>query len=571
MANLEKRCMGCMSPLPDDRQECGVCGYPAGGINPDGYLQVRTLLSGRYLVGRVLEAGGDSALYVGYDQVQEAPVSIREFFPETLCGRGENGQVTLLAGCEVAYGEMLDKFRSHARVLARLRDLPTMIPLYDIFEENGTAYTVSEKVGGVTLAARLRQSGGRMSWDEARPLFMPLFAALSAVHSAGIYHLGICPENILLGSDGRPHFQNFLVPEAHMVGTDLKPQLMAGYAAPEQYELEQRYTAATDVYGMAATIFAVLTGSPPADGAARARESADLLMPADVAKELPPHVKTALFHALQVSPDKRIPTVDQLRERLSAAPSVTALLREEPKEEKQPVPEPEKEPEKPKKHSRLKIGLLIFLAVFIVLLLFAFGILLLLFPDMMSGLFGGGGNASSTLPISSTAVIPSTTPASSQAIEDDPLSYFAVTDVVGKNYYDIKENKLNGDMPLEVLYKQYSDKPAGTILSQEPAAEERAKKGTAVKVVISDGPRQREVPDVSGWTEQHAKAYLEALGYRVKVIYLEVSSFDKGLVQETSPAKGSKVEEGDTIDLRVSNQEQTPPPTSSDGGIGWPW
>ena len=155
----------------------------------------------------------------------------------------------------VAYGEMLDKFRSHARVLARLRDLPTMIPLYDIFEENGTAYTVSEKVGGVTLAARLRQSGGRMSWDEARPLFMPLFAALSAVHSAGIYHLGICPENILLGSDGRPHFQNFLVPEAHMVGTDLKPQLMAGYAAPEQYELEQRYTAATDVYGMAATIF----------------------------------------------------------------------------------------------------------------------------------------------------------------------------------------------------------------------------------------------------------------------------------------------------------------------------
>ena len=38
----------------------------------------------------------------------------------------------------------------------------------------------------------------------------------------------------------------------------------------------------------------------------------------------------------------------------------------------------------------------------------------------------------------------------------------------------------------------------------------------------------------------------------MKVIYLEVSSFDKGLVQETSPAKGSKVEEGDTIDLRVS-------------------
>ena len=72
---------------------------PGRRINPDGYLQVRTLLSGRYLVGRVLEAGGDSALYIGYDQVQEAPVSIREFFPRNPVRPGENGQVTLLAGC----------------------------------------------------------------------------------------------------------------------------------------------------------------------------------------------------------------------------------------------------------------------------------------------------------------------------------------------------------------------------------------------------------------------------------------------------------------------------------------
>lgn len=86
MANQDERCMGCMSPLPAGREACGVCGYPAGGINPETYLQVRTLLSGRYLVGRVLEAGGDSALYIGYDQVQEAPVQIREFFPKRCAG-----------------------------------------------------------------------------------------------------------------------------------------------------------------------------------------------------------------------------------------------------------------------------------------------------------------------------------------------------------------------------------------------------------------------------------------------------------------------------------------------------
>ncbi len=567
MANQDERCMGCMSPLPAGREECGVCGYPVGGINPEEYLQVRTLLSGRYLVGRVLEAGGDSALYMGYDQVQEAPVQIREFFPETLCGRGEKGRIALLAGCETAFADMLEKFRSHARVLARLRDVPTMIPLYDIFEENGTTYTVSEKVGGVTLENRLRQLGGRMSWDEARPLFMPLFSALSAVHSAGLYHLGICPANILIGSDGRPHFQNFLLPEAHMVGTDLKPQLIAGYAAPEQYELDQRYSAATDVYGMAATIFTVLTGNPPADGAVRAREAADLLMPADVAKELPAHVKTALFHALQVRPDKRIATVDQLRDRLSAAPSVTALLKEEPKPVKKP--EPEKTPEEPKKHNRLKIGLLIFLAVFIVLLLMAFGVLLILFPDLI----GGGKDTSSAVSVESVQGISSADTLSSQPSGEDPLSFFAVTDVTGKNYYDIKSDKLNGDMTLEVSGKQYSDKAKGTILTQEPAGEERAKKGTTVKVIISDGPKQKELPDMAGKPEQHAKELLEALGYRVEILYLEVSEYDKGLVQETSPVKGTKVEEGDTIILRVSNQDHTPsePPESSTGGGGWWW
>ena len=63
MSYLDELCMGCMKPLPAGREECGFCGYPAGGINPEKYLQVRTTLSDRYLVGRVLEAGGQCLVY----------------------------------------------------------------------------------------------------------------------------------------------------------------------------------------------------------------------------------------------------------------------------------------------------------------------------------------------------------------------------------------------------------------------------------------------------------------------------------------------------------------------------
>ena len=84
--------MGCMNPLPDGRTECGICGYRTNGQNPPPALPVRTLLSDRYLVGKLLEIGGDAAVYLGYDEVLKAPIYIREFLPDTLCER--NSDVT---------------------------------------------------------------------------------------------------------------------------------------------------------------------------------------------------------------------------------------------------------------------------------------------------------------------------------------------------------------------------------------------------------------------------------------------------------------------------------------------
>lgn len=555
MSNLDELCMGCMNPLPAGREECGICGYPAGGINPEKYLQVRTTLSDRYLVGRVLEAGGDSALYMGYDKVQSAPVTIREFFPDTLCGRGEGDRVTVIAGCEKTYQEYLDHFRAHARTMARLRDLPTMIPVYDIFEDNNTVYTVTEFCQGVTLEETLKQAGGKMKWEQIRPLIMPLLSALSAMHSAGLFHLGICPQNILVGLDGRVHLKNFIIPEARMISSDLKPQLLSGYSAPEQYEFEQAYTAATDVYGMTATIFCLLTGTPPADGASRSRSSGELLMPADVAKDLPAHVKSALFHGLQVQMDRRIATIDQLRDRLSEAPAVSALRRDpEPAPVNVREPEEEEEPEeKPKKkNNRLKYGLLIFIACFLVLGLIAFGVLLLLFPNMLGGGEKNPSSGASAVSTGMTTTAPTTTAQTTQW--KDPLNSFAVSDVLKKNYYDIKDQKQNGEMPLVVESLVFDDSPAGTILSQSPAAESQAERGTPIKVVISNGPEQRTLPDLSGWPQEYAKTLLEQLGYKVDVLELAVSDYEKGQVQDTSPAAGSKVSYGDAITLRVSNQ-----------------
>ena len=585
MSNSDGRCMGCMNPLPEGRGACGICGYPADGENPAPYLPMRTVLSDRYMVGRVLEAGGDAVMYLGFDQVQKTPITIREFFPNTLCERGDNMEVRIIPGCENTFQDYHADFRNHARALARMRDLPALVLLYDIFEQNNTSYTVSEYSEGITLETRLQQAGGHLRWEEVRPLFMPLMGTLISLHAAGLFHLGICPGQLIIGTDGRLRLTGFAIAKARMVNTDLKPQLMAGYAAPEQYGFDAECGAAADVYGLAATIFRTLTGNPPPVASNRARTSDDLFVPGNVARDMPDHVAAALFNALQVPVDKRTPSMAALRDQLAAAPAVTELINEDRLAAKKP-PEPavlledEEEPdeeERPvsRKGRNVKVAILVVAGVFVVLLLLAFAVLFLLFPDI----FGMGGKESSLPPSTiSTISLPGTT--SSGESSSRPLeNMYAVADIRGQNYYDLKGKSLNGDMKLVVQYKQYSDQPQGTILSQDPAPESMAVYGSEIKLIISAGPEEMAIPDLAGWKMEHAKAYLELMGFKVEVMMVQVSDYPKGYVQDTSPAVGEKRAEGDTVILRVSDVETTaPPPTTQptssptqpdDGGGSW--
>ena len=574
--------MGCMNPLPDGRTECGICGYRTNGQNPPPALPVRTLFSDRYLVGKLLEIGGDAAVYLGYDEVLKAPIYIREFLPDTLCERNSDGSLTVIAGCEGSYREYADKFRSHARTLARMRELSAIVSVYDIFEQHNTVYTISEYCEGNTLETRLALAGGRIRWDEARPLFMPLLSALISLHSAGLCHLGISPENLILGNDGKLRLTGFRLPEARRVSTEVRPQLIAGYSAPEQYAFGQETGPMTDVYGLAATIFRTLTGNPPPDGSRRAKDSNDLFVPNNVAAELPDYVAAALFNALQADPEKRTHTMEQLRDQLSTAPAVSAMREDDRRQTEAAasaaVEEPEEDDaeETPKKSSRTKYAILIVAAVFILLLLLAGTVLLLLFPDA----FGGNKDESSSSNDSSIATIYTTEPTTGTTLAVQKQQ-FPVQNVVGESYYDLKDDTLNGRMKLEVASLEYSSRPKGEILRQEPSAENMAAEGSAVKVVISAGPETITVPDVSGWNYQHAKLYLEALGFKVDEMRVVSDTVDIDLVESVSEV-GKQLELGSTVTIRVSNTKKTttttpttttvpPTTTTTERGGLWPW
>ncbi|MDD2361471.1 MAG: PASTA domain-containing protein [Oscillospiraceae bacterium] len=539
-------CMGCMNPLPEGRHECGICGYPTNGNNEPLFLPVGTVLSERYLVGKLLEQTGDAAVYIGFDNVLKSPITIREFFPDTLAERMPNGSLRIIGGCETPFRDYYEKFRIHARALARMRELTVIVAVYDIFEQNQTAYTVSEYSEGITLEVRLKQLGGRMKWDEARPLFMPLLSALISLHTAGVTHLGISPQNLVIGSDGKLRLQGFCITDARRVSTDLRPRLTSGYSAPEQYGFGRDVGVWSDVYGLAATVFRTLTGNPPPEAPRRAKDSNDLFVPSDIAAELPDYIAAALFNGLQVDPENRTRTIDSFRDQLSTAPAVSRLRQDEVPENSETDEEDAPPPDK--KNSRTKYAVLIVLAVFIFLLLAAGTVILILLPDLTSG-----NNDKSQASGSTIITIPTTAPTTQRINQPEK---FATPDLVGKNYYDIREDTLIGKMKIAVEYMQYSNRPKGEILNQTPSAETGAVEGATIKVVISAGPEKITVPDVSGWHSDQAKLYLEALGFRVTIMPVVSDTVDKDMVESVQEA-GNQLEVGSKVTLRVSETTLT--------------
>ena len=554
---MAKLCMGCMNPLPDENTACTVCGFDLSqDQNPAHCLPVTTSLQGHYIVGRLMGEYPDHLLYLAYDRQMKEPCLIQEFFPASIGHRDSIGGVQPLEGCDKVFEEYADTFRGTLRVLARMRELPAIVPVYDIFEENGTVYAVSDYCEGMTLTKKIKLSGGRIPWPEARVMFMSLLTSLIQLSDAGICHLAICPDNILVGNDGKARLRNFSIVAAHRSGTDLAPELKTGYAAPEQYYTDEEVGVPADVYAFAATIFRTVTGTEPPAGDNRAKNSDDLFMSAEVAEELTQPVCVALFNALQVLPERRTATLATLREELSVTPTVSALV-DEAEEDIAQAEEDEEAPVESKKSS-----LIAMLIISLALLLIAVGVIVFMLVDGLNGDKKGSGQ-------NDTAVTTTTTTRTTQQAGEGEA---VVDDVVGEKYEAVKGNVYTGDMQLVLMgYRYDAGWDEGTIIEQYPAAGTAQAMNSPIYVVVnsSRAASSAVIPDLKGWNKADAKKYLEALGFEVKERTATDSTVELGKVEDTYPKAGIAKELGETITLLISDKQPDPEVETVPDLTGW--
>lgn len=297
---------------------CASCGIEIAGAPAQAdVLQSGALVGqGKYTINQVLGQGGFSLTYLGYDLLLEAPVAIKEFYPQG--SSREDGKVKCGGNwSETDFLKLREKFLDEGHVLSRFNH-PGIVAVYAVFEENNSAYIVMEYLQGHTLLALMAARGGVLSETEALYYAVRVGEALETVHNGGLIHRDVKPENILVTEEGRVVLLDFGTARRYLgkeVATG-QTTLTPGYAAPEQYDPRLPENPCTDVYGLAATLYHLLTGAIPFD-APRRREGA-VLAPIDrFQPEITPEVTRCIEKGLSLEPSQRPPSVRAFVEELS--------------------------------------------------------------------------------------------------------------------------------------------------------------------------------------------------------------------------------------------------------------
>jgi serine/threonine protein kinase len=277
-----------------------------------------TILAGQYVIERVLGQGGFGITYEATDHKTGQKVAVKEFFPDTMATRTQ-ATVTAFAGdSEEGFSYGKECFLQEAETLAEFIGNPNIVRVHTYFEENGTAYFVMDFIEGTSFDAYLKERGGRISYEEAERILLPVMDALAAVHSKGIVHRDVTPDNIYITKDGTVKLLDFGAARYSLgdKSRSLDVVLKHGFAPKEQYTRHGRQGPFTDVYALGATFYFAITGRRPPDSIDRL-EVDKLIPPSQLGVAIPPLKENALLFALNVQPNKRFQTMAAFRQALS--------------------------------------------------------------------------------------------------------------------------------------------------------------------------------------------------------------------------------------------------------------
>ncbi len=229
------------------------------------------LLQGQYVIQEFLNSGGFGITYLARDSLDRTVV-IKECFPATFCRR-DNGRVCAISDKQQKdFNAIVRLFLREARQLSKL-DHPNIVGVHQVFEDRDTAYMALDCIEGLDLLDVLEDQRRKLGPAQVRAMLMKMLNAIAFVHSKGILHRDISPDNILLDKKGEPILIDFGA--AREKATRASRALSAlmvvkdGYSPQEFYIAGSEQGPSSDIYSLAATFYHVVTGKPPPNSQTR--------------------------------------------------------------------------------------------------------------------------------------------------------------------------------------------------------------------------------------------------------------------------------------------------------------
>ena len=520
--NTLNYCYGCFEALSENQRVCPYCGYVLG-TEPEEpiHLVPGTILSERYIIGKVIGYGGFGVTYIGWDTQLEQKVAIKEYLPSEFSTRSPGqSYVSIFSGLKKEqFHDGLNRFVDEANKLSKFNKEDGIVRIFDCIAENDTAYIIMEYLQGETLSERLKRDK-TIPEKEAIDILMPVMRSLEVVHKEGIIHRDIAPDNIFLCSDGKVKLIDFgaarfaTTSHSRSLTVIIKP----GYSAEEQYRSRSDQGPYTDVYALAATLYKMITGQSPIDALERRAKienaKKDILVePHKLNRKISLYTENAVLNALNIRIEDRTQTVEKFIAK---------------KNKKNPV---KRVYGKIKRIDFYRIPVWIKIFVPSILIVFiAFGVLMGV--DIIH--FGAAFNKVLLLP-SGYAFVPDIEGMSKDEAIAELQKY-------GLNY------STGGNIASDYL-------DSNVIIYQYPEAGKIMTAGSTIKITLSRGTGQAEAP-VNGvstvpvfiWSnEANAVRDFEKAGLKTVSEYVLDKNVSVGQVIRATDEKGNEINEGDKI------------------------
>ncbi|MGE9551074.1 serine/threonine protein kinase [Erwinia amylovora] len=276
-------------------------------------------------IKEVIGGGGFGIVYRAWDHQLERTIAIKEFMPTSLAVRSDD--LTLVLRSErfsKTFHAGLNSFIQEARLLARFNH-PNLLHVLRFWVQNDTAYMGTAFYTGTTLSQLHLRRPEMISEAWIRCLLPPLFGAINTIHQEGYLHRDISLDNIQIQENGIPVLLDFGSARKAIgnLSDETETMLKPGFAPIEQYsdDNESEQGTWTDIYALGAVLHTLIVGTPPPVSVVRSIEdnyqSLVQLRPAGYSLPL----LNAVDQALQLQPEDRPQTVDQLAALMELSPT----------------------------------------------------------------------------------------------------------------------------------------------------------------------------------------------------------------------------------------------------------